>query len=431
MGGHGVVIGGSIAGLLAARALANHFDRVTLLERDAYPESVTPRKGVPQGHHIHVIWTGGRRAIDALLPGCFDELVARGAVGFDNSSDMRWFQHGVWKLRIDSGVRMFSQTRPLLEDVIRRRIAQDARIALRCEAVSGLLVDGERVTGVRSAAGDVPADLVVDASGRGSQLPAWLQTHGYAPPDVTEVEIDLGYSSRLYRMPPPNGRDWQVMAIYPRPPHSTKAAVIFPVEGSRWIVTGGGSVGDYPGGDDAGFMAFLDGLDRPELGRAVRDAEPLEPIATMRFPRERRSHYERMRRRPAGLVVIGDSLCSFNPLFGQGISVAALEAVALDRALATGDLARAADTYFAAARRIVDDPWMLATLTDLIYPGVRGARPWGASMLQWYLARVLALTGANEGVYRRFLDVVHMTAPVRTLFHPAVVGVVLAPTRRS
>jgi len=129
--------------------------------------------------------------------------------------------------------------------------------------------------------------------------------------------------------------------------------------------------------------------------------------------------------------VIGDALCSFNPLFGQGVSAAALEAVALDRVLATTELARVPDAYFAAARRIVDDPWMLATLTDLIYPGVRGARPWGASVLQWYLRRVLALTGTNEGVYRRFLDVVHMTGPVRTLFHPAVVGAVLAPTTRS
>src|SRR5262249_43995307 len=151
-----------------------HLDRVTLLERDAYPESVTPRKGVPQGHHIHVIWTGGRRAIDALLPGCFAELAARGAIGFDNSADMRWFQHGVWKLRVDSGVRMFSQTRPLLEDVIRRRVAPDARIAIACDAASGLLVDGERVRGVRTSGGDLAADLVVDASGRGSQLPIWL-----------------------------------------------------------------------------------------------------------------------------------------------------------------------------------------------------------------------------------------------------------------
>jgi 2-polyprenyl-6-methoxyphenol hydroxylase-like FAD-dependent oxidoreductase len=326
---------------------------------------------------------------------------------------------------------MVSQTRPLLEDAIRRRVAEDTRITIRCEAASDLLFDGPRVSGVRTSAGDVAADLVVDASGRGSQLPAWLEAHGHAPPPVSEVAIDLGYATRLYRMPPPNGRDWHVMAVYPKPPDTRKVAVIFPVEGDRWIVTAGGSVGDHPAGDDAGFMAFLDALDRPDLARAVRDAEPLDEIVTMRFPHERRCHYERMRGRPANLVVIGDSLCSFNPLFGQGVSVAALEAIALDRALATHDLARVPDAYFAAARRIVDDPWMLATLTDFIYPAVRGRRPPGAWAMQWYLRRVLALTGAHEGVYRRFLDVVHMTAPVRALFHPTVVGAVLAPTRGS
>ncbi len=420
-----MVIGGSIAGLLAARALANRLDRVTLFERDAYPVDPVPRKGVPQGHHIHVIWAAGRRAIDQLLPGLFDELVAEGAVAFDNSADMRWFQQGVWKLRIDSGFRMLSQTRPLLERAIRRRVLQDARIELRGESVAGLILDGGRTTGVRTSSEAVLADLVVDASGRGSQLPAWVAEHGYSPPRVSEVEIDLGYASRLYRIPRSRTRDWDVMAIYPKPPHSTKAAVIFPVEGDRWIVTAGGSVGDHPAGDEAGFMAFLDALDQPDLAQAIRGAEPVSPIWTMRFPRESRLFYEQMHPRPRGVVVIGDALCSFNPLFGQGVSVAALEALALDRALAQVDLQRVPDAYFRAAKKIVDDPWTLATLTDLIYPGVRGRRPLGARWLQWYLRQVLALTASHEGVYRRFLGVVHLMTSVRTLFHASVITAVL------
>jgi 2-polyprenyl-6-methoxyphenol hydroxylase-like FAD-dependent oxidoreductase len=173
-------------------------------------------------------------------------------------------------------------------------------------------------------------------------------------------------------------------------------------------------------------------LDQPDLAQALRGAEPLSPIATMRFPRECRRLYERMPRRPRGLVVIGDALCSFNPLFGQGVSVAALEAVALDRGLAHLDLERAPDTYFRAAKQIVDDPWRLATLTDLIYPGVRGRRPPGTRWLQWYLQQVLALTASHEGVYRRFLDVVHLTTPLRTLFHASVITAVLggAASRR-
>jgi 2-polyprenyl-6-methoxyphenol hydroxylase-like FAD-dependent oxidoreductase len=422
---HGLVIGGSIAGLLAARALAGHLPRVTLVERDEYPADPVPRRGVPQGSHIHVLWAGGREAIDRLLPGLFDELAAEGAVAFDNSADMRWFQHGVWKLRIDSGFRMVSQTRPLLEQAIRRRVLTNDRITLRAGAVTGVLADAGRVGGVRTDAGPLAADLVVDASGRGSRLPAWLAEHGWASPRTAEVAIDLGYASRLYRIPSAPRRDWSVMAVYPEPPRSTKAAVIFPVEGDRWIVTLGGSVGDHPGGDETGFQAFLDALDRPDLAAALRDAEPLGPISTMRFPRERRRFYERMRRRPGGLVVVGDALCSFNPLFGQGVSVAALEAVALDGALGRAGVEGAPDAYFRAARAVVDDPWRLATLTDLIYPRAVGHRPPGARWLQWYLGQVLRLTGSDEGVYRRFLAVVHLTTGLRTLFHPRVLAAVL------
>jgi len=420
-----VVVGGSIAGLLAAQALAAHCERVTLVERDAYPAEALPRKGVPQGHHIHVIWTAGRRAIETLMPGLFDGLVDEGAVAFDNSADMRWFQHGVWKLRLDSGFRMFSQTRPLLERAIRRRVEAEPRITIRHEAVSGLVVDGGRASGVRAGGETLAADLVVDASGRGSRLPAWLAEHGYPAPAVSEVTIDLGYATRLYRIPDSATRDWAVMAIYPEAPRSTKAAVIFPVEGKRWIVTAAGSMGDHPPGDDDGFLAFLDGLDRPDLAETVRAAEPLGPITPMRLPSERRRHYERLARRPGRLIVVGDALCSLNPLYGQGVSVAALEAVALARTLAGTQPDGVADAYFTAARRIVDDPWTLATLTDLIYPGARGHRPPGTAALQWYLRRVLALTGRHEGVHRRFLAAVHMTRPMRSLFHPAVLAPVL------
>jgi len=430
---HAVVIGASIAGLLAARVLSAHFDRVTVLEKDALPGPDAARKSVPQGNHIHVIWSGGAGAIERLLPGLWDEMRARGAVSFDNSRDMCWFHRGVWKLRTTTGLVMHSQSRPLLEHRIRERVLALGNVRLVSEAtVLGPLAtdDGRRIGGVRMRMGgddapsqDIAAELVVDASGRGSRTPSWLEGMGFEAPRESRVDIDLKYASRLYEIPAHSQRDWQVMAVYGGPPDARRAGVIFPIEGNRWIVTLSGCLGDHPGSDEQGFLDFARGLDRPDLFEAIREARPLSPISTYGFASEVRRHYESLDRLPGGLVVIGDASCGFNPLYGQGVTVCALEAEALDRCLRARDAGAAPDAdfarrYFSEAARVIGDAWLVATATDLLFPEARGRRPPGLGVFGWYNRQVLELCSCDPRVLRRFLEVLHFLKRPGALFGP-------------
>lgn len=433
MGRHAVVIGASIAGLLAARVLSGHFEQVTVLEKDALPGPEAARRSVPQGNHIHVIWSGGAGAIERLLPGLWDDMQARGAIAFDNSRDMCWFHRGVWKLRTATGLVMHSQSRPLLEHRIRERVLALGNVRLVSEAtVIGPLAknDGQRIGGVTVRMGgddapslDIAAQLVVDASGRGSRTPAWLEAQGFAPPRESRVGIDLKYASRLYEIPAHVQRDWQVMAIYGGPPDARRAGVIFPIEGNRWIVTLSGCLGDHPGGDEQGFLDFARGLDRPDLYQAIREARPVSPIAVYGFAHEVRRHYEALDRLPGGLVVIGDALCAFNPLYGQGVTVCALEAEALDRCLrargADGPLEEDfARRYFRQASAVVGDAWLVATATDLLFPQAQGRRPPGLGVFGWYNRQVLELCACDPHVLRRFLEVLHFLRRPGALFGP-------------
>lgn len=408
--GHAVVIGGSMAGLTAARALTDHFGRVSVVERDRSEPDPAPRKGVPQGRHIHVLLEAGARVLARQFPGLFDELAQRGAPSFDSSRDVRWFHHGVWKQRFESGLVMRSASRPLLESCVRARVAAlpGVRFVEGVEAAS-LVAGASGVAGVRTGDETLAADLVVDASGRGSRTPQWLEALGYARPEESRVEIRLGYASRLYRMPAGASRDWRMLAVYAKAPQSTRYAVVFPLEGDRWIVTLAGCLGDYPPGDDAGFLEFARGLDRPDVHEAIRDAEPLAPVATFRFPAQQRRHYERLSRFPQRLVVVGDAFCSFNPLYGQGMSVAAMEAEALGACLAEArGLEGLPQRFFARAARIVFNPWLLATGADFLYPSVAGQRPPASALLGWLNTRVLHRCGSDPDVARRFLDVMHL-----------------------
>lgn len=431
-----VVIGGGIAGLLAGRVLADHFDHVTIVERDAVPEAPEPRKGVPQGQHIHALFSGGASVIEKLFPGFFAALAQEGALTFDTSRDVCWFQHGVWKARIATGITMHAQSRPFLEWYVRRYVAsyQPIEVLSRCIVV-GLLAspDKTRVTGVeiqehggRGSRRELPADLVVDASGRGSGTPGWLRILGYQPPEESRVVINLGYATRLYQVPKDPARDWQALLIYAKAPVSTKYAIVFPIEGNRWIVTFGGCLTDYPPNDDAGFLEFARKLDRPDIYQAITDAVPLTPIATYRFPAQVRRRYERLSRFPDGLIVMGDAMCSFNPLYGQGMSVCALEALALDRCLqekrqrSSRDLSGLSKRYLKRAARIVHNPWLLATGADFLYPVAEGKRPLGSGLLGWYNVQLLELASCNPWVARRFLEVLHFIKQPTALFSPYI-----------
>ena len=432
---HAVVVGGSLAGLCAARALADHVDRVTVLERDRYPDGPRVRPGVPQAHHLHVLVTSGQQALDRLFPGFLAELTAHGAVPVDVPTDVLYLTSSGWRERFSATHRLVGASRELVEWIVHRRLRADDRIRiLGGQEVVGLLPDGSGggVAGVavRARGGDgrverIAADLVVDASGRGSRAPEWLAELGYGRPAQPRVDARLGYASRRYTLPAGVADGWKHILIMPNPPEETRSAVLYPLEHGRWMLTLGGIGDDAPPTDEAGFLAYLRGLRTPIMYEVIRRAEPAGPIHGFRRTSNHRRHYESMPRWPHGFLVVGDAACAFNPVYGHGMSVAARTAVVLAEHLRRhpGVPGRAAQ---AAVARCSATAWAIATAADLRFPGTTGdLRRRDGRLSRWYLDRVARVANRDPEVARTLTDVFHLVAPPATLLAPRTVARVL------
>ncbi len=444
LGQHAVVIGGSMAGLLAARTLTDHFDAVTIVERDRLPAGPEPRKGVPQARHVHALWTGGLAAIERMLPHLRAELIAEGAVPLAMPTDMAWLTPADrWARQFDATQETVSISRTLLEWVVRRRVQALPRVHFLPERdVTGLLLDARgdvRGAAVRDRHSgetlDLTADLVVDASGRSSALPEWLAAHGFATPKETVVDGFLGYASRVFETPDDPDRGWKAAYIQPSAPEHSRGGILFPVEGNRWVLTLIGANRDHAPTDEEGFLAFARSLRDPIICEAIASAQPLSPIAGFRQTANRRRHYERTAL-PGRLIAIGDSLCAFNPVYGQGMTVAAKEVEAMAKALRTcGGPDRLTTVVHRAQRhvaRCVEGPWTLSTSSDLRFPETEGGRlTVPTRIINSYMDRVIAALSDDPVVNAAFLRVLNMVDPPQALFHPRVARRALAPARRA
>jgi 2-polyprenyl-6-methoxyphenol hydroxylase-like FAD-dependent oxidoreductase len=421
-----VVIGAGVTGLATARVLADSFGHVLVLDRDELPgreasHGAEPRRGVPQGNHGHVLLGAGQRALDQLFPGILDELVSAGAVPFDPSLDMIVYRGRLWD-RPPSGLRLVSFSRPLLEQAMRERVGKLSNVEMReGVAVSGLTGDAGRVSGVTlDGSTTVDAALVVDCTGRGSRSDRWLQALGCATPEVTEVVVGVGYASRLVRRTDTDLADAKAIFVLPDPPHETRAGLVLPIEGDRWIVSLGGWHGDFPA-DDAGFLAHARSLPFPAVADLLDRAEPLTPVHVHRLASNRRRHFENLTSPPSGYIALGDAVCSFNPVYGQGMTCGILEAAELGRRAADLDV-RAFSAWTADLLKV---PWRFAAGADFRWPQTTGDRPRDSKLLRRYTARVQRATAHDPVVRRTFTSVQHMLTPPSALFTPRMAWRVL------
>lgn len=424
---HAVVIGRGITGLLAARVLSDHFANVTVIERDSIPLGVEPRKGAPQGRHVHALLAKGEEILDRLFPGLTAALLADGAVRADMGRHFRWHHHGVWKANFDSGVAITLLTRPFLEFRIAERVAALPNVQVVSASVERLVYDSDRhgVSGllISAPAGEtieIGANLVVDAGGRGSQLPQWLESMGYRRPEETALRVDVTYASQLLRGQREHG--WHALHFTAVPP-CNRHGVIFAVEGERMLATLVGFHGERPPADEPGFLDYARSLPVPDIHRVIAAATPLESISLYSFPANLRRHYERLETFPDGLLVAGDAICSFNPVYGQGMTLSALQIATLDRLLrarAEGDLSGLSRQFHRATAEVIDSAWRITTGEDLRHPQTAGARPVGAAFLHWYTARLHACSSEDVKLAQAFFRVMHLLDPPGALFHPRV-----------
>jgi 2-polyprenyl-6-methoxyphenol hydroxylase-like FAD-dependent oxidoreductase len=374
-----VVIGGGIAGLITARILADHFKQVTIIERDEVPETPAFRRGVPQAHHAHLLLQEGRTLMEQWFPALTVELQAKGATLIDRETEMRRSSDGAWF----DDVAALACSRPLLEHTLYQRLQEIPQISLaQGYEVARLAVDsrGRRVTGVHvrlpRGAGPrttiLPAEVVVEAGGRGSRGPQWLADLGYTPPAETTVDALAGYASRIYRPPAEFDGRWKTMRVPRTPPDQPASGIIMPLEGNRWHVTLTGMRGHHPPGDEAGFLAFAQNLPSPSFFKTLEAAEPLSEVYTFRGTHSRLRHYDQLPRYLEGFLVAGDAVCAGNPIYTLGMTVAARSSQALADSLVEtrqrGQLEGLAQTFQKQLRQEINKIWLKITRSDQHWP---------------------------------------------------------------
>ncbi|MEU3408025.1 pyridine nucleotide-disulfide oxidoreductase [Streptomyces sp. NPDC006670] len=437
---HAVVIGASMAGLLTAAVLAEHA-RVTVVDADVLPEGPEPRRGLPQARHVHVMWSGGARAIEEILPGITDAWTAAGAIRRRLPTDVVTMTAHGWLPRYGEKQFTVSCSRDLLDSVVRARVtALPGVTVLQRSRVRGLEGTAARITGVRvdtpqEAGRLLPADLVVDAGGRGSRSRLWLEDLGAGVVPQAEVDSGLVYATRIFRAPEgAHALGFPIVNVQsdPRVPVPGRTATIVPIENGLWQATLSGTRGGQPTGDPDAFVPFAKDLRDPVVGRLLEGRTPLTDVAVTQGTANRRLYFERTAL-PDGFFAVGDSVATFNPLYGQGMSVAAKGLLAVRALLRSGGLSRPG--FGRAAQRAltpqVAAAWSLATSQDVLYPGATGVRPRpGRGLLDAYVNRLMAGATVEEPLTAAFFEVITMSSAPTAWFRPEVLWRVLrSPSR--
>lgn len=437
IGNRAVVLGGGMAGLCTARVLADAFDDVVIIDRDPLPERIVARDGVPQASHPHVLLEAGRQTLEDLFPGFSEAVLSAGGLMIDAATDVHYFEQGDYLADCPNRLPMYCASRPLFEAVVRHLIRQRDNIQIRdrCQFITYCLDDtGTAVTGVRirdktantNQEIDLSADLIVDATGRTSRTPVWLENHGYTAPPIDEVTINVTYSTIRIERPP----DARIAVLAPPNPPRTRGGAAVPIENNQWELILGGIHGDDSPTQPGRFIDFSESLPLDVLATLAKEQSwKSDDIHYYPFPSSRWHHYEHLDRFPDGLLVTGDAIASFNPVYGQGMSVAALDALILHHTLATNGLENLAPRFFDRAATVVDEVWKIAVGADFEFPQTTGPKPPGTDLFNRYLSRLKRQAHDDGVLTEAFFRVFRLEQPATTLVRPNIMWRVLRPNQ--
>ena len=428
-----------MGGLAAAKAVAPYFNKVSVLDRDALPARSDVRPGTPQARHAHALLAGGSTALEALFPGIGSDLLKAGAIKARAGLAVRYEQPGFDPFpQRDLGFDTFCLSRPLLEHVCRQRLGQEPNIELRHRSrvtdVAPSTDPRDAVTVMFEDDGGTPrsvsADLVVDASGRAVPTTSLLDKLDAPELEVTEIGIDQAYATAVFEIPANVFRDWIGLAHFGAPPEQNYGGLIFPIEHERWIVSLGNLHGGALPGEIEGFKAFVKAFRMPTFFDAIKGARQVGEIARYSMPASVRRHFDRFERFPSAMIPLGDSVCRFNPVFGQGMSVAAQEAVVLNQLLESrcreaSPLEGLAHDYLVRIQDLLEAPWAVAQ-TDFIHPQTRGDRPPDFEKRLQYGAALTRLAAEDPETHRTLIEVRHLLKPQSALREPELAGRVAA-----
>ena len=428
-----VVLGGGLAGLFATRVLAAEYDKVTLVDRDHVTGPNLLRRGLPQGHHLHGLLSRGQQITEEHFPGITDQMVADGSAIGDAANDVRWIINGKRLVQTHSGMVCLTASRPFFESHIRDRVLALPNVVLSEQTdISRLEVgdDGKQVRGVWVFPEGkhetlLPADLVVDASGRGSRAAVWLEDLGYGRVPEEKHKIGMGYATRYYRIPDA-AFEGNISVNTVASAGVPRGCICQKIDGGRAIVTAYGILGDHPPTDPDGYLDFIKSLAAPDIYEILQQSEPLNDPVAYKFPTNLRRRYELMSDFPAGFLVTGDAVASFNPSYAQGMTVAALDSIVLRDHVAGGGPVDPLAYFRDLAAKAIDGCWDMAVSADLAFPGVEGERTAETLETHEFIAKTQDAASRDAEVSRAFQRVIGLADHYTVLHEPHLEAKILA-----
>ncbi len=424
---HATVVGGSMAGLIAARVLSNHFEKVTIIEKDIVNNEPETRKGQSQTKHIHLLLVQAMNTLSHYFPDLKEELLANGALELDVGNDYNWYSYGGIKKKGKTGITALTMSRPLLEYHVKKGVVSMGNIVIqdntkvkeihiKNNVVRALSIEKE---GKRE---ELKTDFIVDASGRGSKSFKWLKQHGYEIPQESKIKIDITYVTVLFkRKKVALGQKLEVISYSPEAPKEKLGVVMMPIEDDRWVLTLIGMRGAIPPQNDQELIMFLKKLPIKGIYDIVSETDRLTEFMVYKYPNSVRRHYEKLKNFPGSYIVLGDTISSFNPMYAQGMASSIFQAKILDEVL--GQITsndHIFKPYISKVTKIIEALWTAGAYEDFKYPETEGKKPIAANLVNNYMKTLQKAANNDAELFKEILEVAGFLKPGMKLFRPKI-----------